>query len=657
MSVNSARRLAAIMFTDIVGYTALSQRDEFLSLAMLDDNRKILRPTFIAHHGKEIKTIGDAFLVEFSSALDAVRCGYDIQRKSREFNLLLPREKRVLIRIGIHLGDVVEDSEGDILGDAVNVASRIQSLAQEGGVCLTQQVFDHVRNKFELPLKSIGKQSLKNVDVPIEVYKMVMPWDDATPDEDEVTKTAVLDKKRIAILPFSNISSDPNDEYFADGMTEELISSLSKIRGLRVISRTSVMRYKTTSKGTIEIGQELRAENLLEGSVRKVGNRLRIAVQLIDANTDEHTWSETYDRELQDVFAIQSEISTSVAKALKVRLLPNEKEIIEKIPTRNQEAYTLYLKGRFHFNKLTGKEFENAIEYFQLAVEEDPSFSLAFVGLADSFWYLGSFSYVSRDEAGLKAKQFASRALEIDDMLADAHLSMAQILLNYEWDFDLAENEFQRSIELQPSFARAYAYHALWTIYHADESEFPEAFSEIRRSLELDPMSTVTLTVAASALMYAGHYDEAIEEFKKAISLDPNVSLAHDNLGLTYVQKGLLAEGIAEIQKAVELTHGRDAFEKADLAYALTKAGRITDARKLVEELQDSNKYPFVSAFALAAAFSALGEKDKAFEWLDRAYAERSTYMYIIVRGGLPLDNIRSDERFENLLRRVGLKR
>ena len=193
-------------------------------------------------------------------------------------------------------------------------------------------------------------------------------------------------------------------------------------------------------------------------------------------------------------------------------------------------------------------------------------------------------------------------------------------------------------------------------LYHGDESKFTEAFTEIKRSLELDPLSTVTLTVAASALMYAGHYDEAIEQFKKAISLDPTVANAHDNLGLTYVQKGMLGEGIAEIQKAIELSHGKDAYDQLDLAYTLTKAGRVIEGRKIVEELRDSNNYPHVSAFTWACAFSALGDKDKAFEWLERAYTERSTYMYIIVRGGLPLDNIRSDERFDTLLKRIGLK-
>jgi adenylate cyclase len=261
---------------------------------MLDENRKMMRPTFTAHNGKEIKTIGDAFLVEFSSALDTVRCAYDIQRKSREFNLSLAREKRVILRIGIHVGEVIEGSDGDILGDAVNVASRIQSLAQEGSVCLTQQVFDQVHNKFELPLKSIGKQSLRNVTIPVEIYEMVMPWNKVA--EEAATKTTKPDRNRIAVLPLANISSDPKDEYFADGMTEELISTLSKIRGLRVISRTSVLRYKQTNKSLSEIAKELNVGAVLEGSVRKAADDLRITVQLIDVENDEHLWSEDYDR-------------------------------------------------------------------------------------------------------------------------------------------------------------------------------------------------------------------------------------------------------------------------------------------------------------------------------------------------------------------------
>jgi adenylate cyclase len=247
------RRLAAIMFTDMVGYTALGQRDEPLSLALAAEAKKLLRPIFQRHNGREVKTMGDGFLVEFASVLDAVKCAYDVQRATREFNISLPSEKKIRLRVGVHLGDVV-DSQGDISGDAVNVASRIEPLAEDGGVCLTRQVYDHVQNKFELPLASIGSKSLKNVSAPLEVYKMVMPWND-----ERATPSAQPDKRRIAVLPLANISPDSKDEYFADGMTEELISTISNMSELSVISRTSVMSYKGTKKKIREIGQELEA--------------------------------------------------------------------------------------------------------------------------------------------------------------------------------------------------------------------------------------------------------------------------------------------------------------------------------------------------------------------------------------------------------------
>jgi hypothetical protein len=255
------------MFTDMVGYTALGQRNESLSLALVEEQRKLIRPILGRHSGKEIKTMGDAFLVEFRSALDAVRCAYDIQRATREFNISLPDEKRIHLRVGVHLGDVVE-SEGDISGDAVNVASRIESLAEDGGVCLTRQVYDHVENKFALPLESIGPKSLKNVSAPVEVYKIVMPWTVESP------APVQLDKRRIAVLPFVNMSPDPADEYFADGMTEEIITTLSKVEQLAVIARTSVTQYKKTTKRVCDIARELNTGSLIEGSQRRLRNSI-----------------------------------------------------------------------------------------------------------------------------------------------------------------------------------------------------------------------------------------------------------------------------------------------------------------------------------------------------------------------------------------------
>ncbi len=439
------------MFTDIVGYTAMGQRNESLSLALVDEQRKLLRPILNRHNGREVKTMGDAFLVEFPSALDAVRCGYDVQRAAREFNISVPDEGRLHLRIGIHLGDVVE-SQGDVSGDAVNVASRIEALAESGGVCLTRQVYDHVLNKFELPLISLGPKSLKNVSMPMEVYRMVMPWD----DERQVLTTQ-LNKRRIAVLPFANLSQDQNDEYFADGMTEEVISTISKIEEIEVISRTSMMQYKKAPKPIKEVSRELDVGTVLEGSVRKAGNRLRVTVQMIDAERDRHVWADSYDRDLQDIFAIQSDIARRVAEALQVRLLSADRKRLEKPPTSNVEAYNLYLKGKFYSSRGSEEGFKRAIVYYEQAIEIDSNFALAYAELAYSYVQLGFFGMLPSREAGVTAKKYVEEAIRIDDSLAYAHLVMGRIIRNYDWDFAAAAREIMRAIELNPNLAEAYA--------------------------------------------------------------------------------------------------------------------------------------------------------------------------------------------------------
>jgi adenylate cyclase len=365
------------MFTDMVGYTALGQRDEPLSIALVEEQRKMIRPILGRHNGREVKTMGDAFLVEFANALEAVRCAYDVQRASREFNISQPSDKRIRLRVGLHLGDVVR-SKGDISGDAVNVASRIQSLADDGGICLTRTVHDLVQNKFELPLKSLGSRYLKNISAPLELYRMVMPW-----DENQTKQVTQLDPSRIAVLPFANMSPDPNDSYFADGITEKIISTLSGISGLNVVARTSVWGYKMTTKKVTDIGRELEAGSVLEGSFRKAGNKIRVTTQLIDVGSDRHVWAQSYDRDLDDVFRVQTEIDRQVSDTLRVKLLAREVDRIEKSPTRNTKAYTLYLRGRYHWNKRGLEDIKRAAEYFSQAVEEDRTFALGYVGLAD----------------------------------------------------------------------------------------------------------------------------------------------------------------------------------------------------------------------------------------------------------------------------------
>ena len=499
------------MFTDMVGYTALGQRNESLSLALVEEQRKLIRPILSRHNGREVKTIGDAFLVEFPSALDAVRCAYDIQRAAREYNISAPTEQRIHLRVGVHLGDVVE-SQGDISGDAVNVASRIEPLAEDGGVCITRQVFDHVQNKFELPLVSLGAKSLKNVSVLMEVFRMVMPW-----EAEKATPSPQPDKRRIAVLPFANLSSDPEEGYFADGMTEELITSLSGVRQLTVIARTSVMKYKGSQKGASDVGKELNVGTLIEGSVRKAGNRVRITAQLIDTSTEGHLWAQNYDRQLEDVFAIQSEIAEKVAGELRIRLVDSEKRVIEKKATENTEAYTYFLRGRELVREQTEPSLRKAVGFFEKAVGLDPYFAKAYLGLADCFITLANDAYEPYEKSVPKAELSVKKALELDPDLAEALAVLAMIHF-LEDDIVASETEARRAIELSPSIPEAYYVLSNVALLKGDRDEGIKA-AEV--AYHLDPVRPRYAERLGRFYFYMGRESEALQFWEKTAELAP----------------------------------------------------------------------------------------------------------------------------------------
>jgi TolB-like protein len=600
------RRLAAIMFTDMVGYTALGQRNESLSLALVDEQRKLLRPIFSRHKGREIRTMGDGFLVEFPSALDAVRCAYDIQRATREFNFSLPDEKRVHLRVGVHVGDVVE-SPGDISGDAVNVASRIESLAEDGGVCITRQVYDHVQNKFELPLVSLGNRTLKNVAEPVDVYKMVLPW-----SEERAAPSTQLDKKRIAVLPFTNISPDPADEYFADGMTEELISTISRISGLRVISRTSVRQYKNGSKGMEDIGRSLGAGSVIEGSVRKSSNRVRITVQLIDVKSDAHLWSDNYDRELEDVFAIQSDIATRVADSLRVRLLEGERKQIERIPTTDAEAHNLYFKGRYFWRQRTDEGLSRAIEFFKLAVERDPDYALGYSGLADCYVASAVYGRTSPKDTFPKQRSAALRAVEIDGTLAEAHTSLA-IGLAWGMQFAEAEKEFKRAIELNANYSTAHHFYAQVL---AIAGRFVEGISEAEKARELDPLSPTTFFTVGFVRFLAGQTEKTITELMNYREIDPDYLPVNLWLGLAYLEKSKFGESIELIQSTIShLPIGKPA-----LAYAYARAGLKREALESMVGLEKIAKDQY-DMLGIAGIYLTLGMAAESSNWFEMACA------------------------------------
>jgi adenylate cyclase len=640
------RRLAAIMFTDMVGYTALGQRDEPLSLALAAEAKKLLRPIFLRHNGREVKTMGDGFLVEFPSALDAVKCAYDVQRATREFNISLPSEKKIRLRVGVHLGDVV-DSQGDISGDAVNVASRIEPLAEDGGVCLTRQVYDHVQNKFELPLASLGSKSLKNVSAPLEVYKMVMPW-----SEEKATPSTQLDKRRIAVLPFANISPDSKDEYFADGMTEELISTISNMRELSVISRTSVMGYKGTSKKIREIGQELEVGSVLEGSVRKAGNRMRVTVQLINVGSDKHLWAQSYDRELDDVFAVQSDIAKRVAEALRITILPEEERRIEKRPTKDIAAYAFYLRGRSQWNKRSDEGLRSAIEFFHKAIAIDPGYALAYSGVADSYAVLAINGHIPKTEGLPKAKEYAIKALEIDDTLAEAHVSLAMALEAHDWDWAGSEREFKKAIEINPSYATAHHWYALLLQLLG---RFDEALREIHRAQELDPLSMVINSAIIWVYNTAGEYDKAIEHGRRWLEMEPNSGFAHLHLASTYSRKKMHAEAIREARAAAADSSVSHWTYMEDLDYYYAQSGDLQEAQKIFTEILERSKTQYVSPTFFALHYLALGDEARMFEYLQKAYEERNMLIGLC-RFDPDFAKYRHDPRYTELLRKMKLE-
>jgi len=603
--VASNRRLAAIMFTDMVGFTALGQRNETLSLEVLEEQRAMLRPIFQRHGGKEVKTLGDGFLVEFTNALEAVRCAYEIQRMSREANYSRPAERQVHLRVGVHLGDVVE-SPGDISGDAVNVASRIEPLAETGGVCITRQVYDQVQNKFELPLTSLGAKPLKNVNAPIEVFKVVMPWADGGS-----ARMSEVDRNRIAILPLANFSPAAGDEYFADGMTDEIISTVSGISGLSVISRTSAMRYKQTSKSMTEIGRELKAGKLLEGSVRKSGNRVRITVQLIDSESDAHLWAQSYDGSMDNVFETQSDIARKIAEALK---LPSP-----RVGGRAEspEARALCLRARTLWNKFTQEANEQAMLLFEEALKIDSSSARATAGLADCCTAAADQRWIDNKEGYERARSLAKRALELDDTLAEAHAALSNVMAVE--DYPGAEREVKKAIELNPSHADA---HQLYGGILRGLGRLEEATAEAKTAYELDPLPSDRAWFLCTQYFFAGRNEEALAICTKIIQTEPGYASAYFGRAVLTSIKGLREEAYRNLQTCRRLVPD-EIWNRSVQARIEAHLGNKEAALRLIEETlalvaEDNAKGGNSVGYQLSYAFALINDPDRFFPFAER---------------------------------------
>ena len=457
----------------------------------------------------------------------------------------------------------------------------------------------------------------------------------------------------LAVLPLANLSRDPEQEYFADGMTEALIADLSRIGSLRVVSRTSVMRYKATTRPLPEIARELKVEGVVEGSVLRSGNRVRITAQLIRAADDRHLWAESYDRELRDILVLQGAVAEDIASEIKGRLTPQEKAGLTNRRPAKPEAYLAYVRGRYFWNRRNEDSLKTAIGYFEQALKEDPAYASAYSGLADSYFYRGyAFGRLAPGEAMPKAKAAASKALDLDESLADAHTSLALVRLFYDWDWPGAEREFRRAIQLDPGYATA---HHGYSVFLAAMHRNDESVAEAKRALEVDPLSLPVNNVVGLMLSVAGRYDEAIQQYRKALELDPNFAMAHGNLATAYEAKGMEEQAIEEYLKAGALS-GESPARVQERRRAYEQGGRRGFARKQLELATAEWKGWHWTATNIAQLHAYLGQGDEAMRWLEKAYEARSGSLVWIDMGD-GWKEIRSDPRFQALLRRIGFPR
>lgn len=636
------RRLTAIVFTDMVGYTALAQRDESLALELLEKHNALVRTVLKRHRGREVKTIGDSFLLEFDSALEAVLCAIDIQDALAERNKLARLEEMIVVRIGIHVGDVVH-RDGDVFGDAVNIASRIVGFANRGGICISEQVYAQVRNKVQQAMVKMPEQPMKNVELPVDLYQVVLA------SEGAARPTSFNKWNRIAVLPLENISPDPNDSYFADGLTEEIISVLSEVQGLRVIARTSVNRYKGTSKGISQVGDELQVAFILEGSVRKAGNKIRVAAQLIDVESQEHLWASRYDRDLGDIFSIQSDIARHVTDSLKVTLLTLERRHIERMETSNITAYVAYLKGRALLHDRTEKAIKGAKEQFELAIREDPTYAKAYAGLSDSYVLLGDYLFAPVPSSLDSAKKYIDKALELDPNLAEARASLANYLL-YDYKFAEAEREFRRAIALNPSYATAHHWYGT-CLNELGKKE--EAMAEVLLAEELDPLSSAIALAAVYRCIWAGKYDDALERVEKITKIDPTSPLATEALMVYHFARKDWEKTLVYLEQMIE-EDPTDPFLDMDLGYIDAVTGKREEALTIIEKLKEVPESARAKGNFIAFVYAGLGDLDECFRWLDYAVENREIFFGFFRYYPL-LENVSRDPRFSELLKKANL--
>jgi len=672
---STTRQLAAILFTDIVGYTGIMQADEHKAVSMIQHYNSTLEKWVTHFNGKTVNYYGDGSLCVFSSATHAVQCAIEIQKELR----VAPA---VPLRIGLHIGEIIYE-EGKALGDGVNIASRIQSLGQENTILISAEIHDKIKNNPTITAHSIGHFDFKNVHKPMEVFALS---NDGlyVPDRKRLsgkleTKNPVIRNaiigllmllvfvgglrikkiffdtpeagvvdKSIAVLPFTDMSEHKDQAFFSDGLTEDIITQLAKIKAFKVTSRTSVLPYKNNTKSIKEIGHELGAAHILEGSVQQSGNKVRITAQLINAVTDEHLWADNYDRTMDDIFSIQSDIANQIAKALQASLSPEEKLSINKKYTDNTEAYQLYLQGRYFWNQRLEEPVKKSIVLFKQAIVLDSTYALAYAGLGDAYLMLGVYSALLPKESFPIAKSYIEKALTLDSTLAEAYATMIDINIHYYWDTQAAEKYFNKAVALNPNYANAYHWHSeMYSIDH----RFDLAIRESKKAILLDPYNLTINNQLVKNLIYSGDMLGAVEQMQKSLMLDTTYAVAYYNFGLAYLGLKQYEKARANFILAIRHSPGDMRFPAA-LGLIEANLSHKEQTKLIFDNLLLTSKNKYIPAYNFAILAIGLGDIPKAMNYLEQAYQNREPWMPFI--GFNPLfQSLYENAEFRKLVKKI----
>jgi TolB-like protein/class 3 adenylate cyclase/Flp pilus assembly protein TadD len=639
------RQLAAILFADMTGYTALMQENEEVARLKRKRLKEVLETNINQYNGKILQFYGDGSLSIFSSAIDCIHSSIRIQQQ-------LQLEPKVVLRMGIHIGDVIIEDEA-VYGDGVNVASRIESMAVPGSIFISEKVYDEIKNHGDFLTREMGYFELKNVTLPVRIYAIANEGI-TVPGREAVRGKTKQPSNRLAVLPFVNMSADPENEYFSDGITEELLNALTRVEGLQVTSRTSAFAFKGKNDDIRDIAIQLNVDKVLEGSVRKSGNRVRITSQLISAADGYHIWSETYDRNLTDIFEVQDEISGIIANKLRENLLPaQQEEKLVKAPVKNMEAYTFYLKAVHFWNKMTPADGKKCIECCERAIAIEPVYAQAYAMAASAYAYLGSSGQMLPDKAFDIVKKYADIALELDNSIADGHIAKANVWLFYDWKWQDAYNALQQALKLNPGAIEAYD---LLGFYYVIMGQKEKALQTLQEAEKLDPLSPVIIQSLGTMYIFNEQFDEAIRQADKLLYLHPRMRASIEMKAWATGMKGNWAEALLLFEEVYRLTnHPLKGLSGLGFAYAkLGETEKAMECIRKLEQRQAEEPEAIIDA-DLAGVWFSLGNLDKAFYYMNQSVDKRMgpvSYLteYPVFKG------IKDDPRYHSILKRMGLR-